>query len=61
MKNTMMKIEDDEEKEVEIEQKHNSCLLLSQGRVLEVHPVPFSYKEILNKTDESASINSILS
>jgi hypothetical protein len=43
MKNTMMKIEDDEEKEVEveIEQKHNSCLLLSQGRVLEVHPVPF--------------------
>jgi hypothetical protein len=29
MKNTMMKIEDDEEKEVEIEQKHNSCLLLS--------------------------------
>lgn len=62
MKNTMMKIEDDEEKEVEIEQKHNSCLLLSQGRVLEVHPVPFlSYKEILNKIDESASINSILS
>jgi hypothetical protein len=41
MKNTMMKIEDDEEKEVEIEQKYNSCLLLSQGRVLEVHPVPF--------------------
>jgi hypothetical protein len=60
MKNTMMKIEDDEEKEVEIEQKHNSCLLLSQGRVLEVLQFP-SYKEILNKTDESASINSILS
>lgn len=60
MKNTMMKIEDDEEKEVEIEQKHNSCLLLSQGRVLEVLQFP-SYKEILNKTDESAFINSILS
>lgn len=60
MKNTMMKIEDDEEKEVEIEQKHNSCLLLSQGRVLESIQFP-SYKEILNKTDGSASINSILS
>jgi hypothetical protein len=61
MKNTMMKVEDDEEKEVEIEQKHNSCLLLlSQGRVLESIQFP-SYKEILNKIDESASINSILS
>jgi hypothetical protein len=60
MKNTMMKVEDDEEKEVEIEQKHNSCLLLSQGRVLESIQFP-SYKEILNKTDESVSINSILS
>lgn len=60
MKNTMMKIEDDEEKEVEIEQKHNSYLLLSQGRVLESIQFP-SYKEILNKIDESASINSILS
>lgn len=58
----MMKVEDDddEEKEVEIEQKHNSCLLLSQGRVLESIQFP-SYKEILNKIDESASINSILS
>lgn len=56
----MMKIEDDEEKEVEIEQKHNSCLLLSQGRVLESIQFP-SYKEILNKIDELASINSILS
>lgn len=55
----MMKVEDDEEKEVEIEQKHNSCLL-SQGRVLESIQFP-SYKEILNKIDESASINSILS
>lgn len=55
----MMKVEDDEEKEVEIEQKHNSCLLLSQGRVLESIQFP-SYKEILNKIDES-SINSILS
>ena len=60
MKNTMMKVEDDEEKEVEIEQKHNSCLLLAQGRVLESIQFP-SYKEILNKIDESASINSILS
>lgn len=58
----MMKIEDDEEKEVEIEQKHNSCLLLSQGRVLESIQFPsYNYKEILNKIDESASINSILS
>lgn len=57
----MMKIEDDEEKEVEIEQKHNSCLLLSQGRVLESIQFP-SYKEItINKIDESASINNILS
>lgn len=57
----MMKVEDDEEKEVEIEQKHNSCLLLSQGRVLESIQFP-SYKEItINKIDESASINSILS
>lgn len=56
----MMKVEDDEEKEVEIEQKHNSCLLLSQGRVLESIQFP-SYKEILNKIDESASINNILS